>query len=292
MRRPIVVGIDGSPGGAAAAHYAASLARRRHAPLMMIQVFESLSHGYGPLMATAGYAVADEELRRAAEKSLAEAAAEIGSAYPGLIVDAQQRDGVAAATLIAESQEATATVLGSRGTGGFTGLMLGSVTAQVAAHGHGPIVVVRPAADPDGPILVGYDGSEAARAALSYGVREALDQDKPLVVANVYWEEPWGFHDPPAEDPHVTAERKAAALIEEALEFHLEEHPELRAQTRTIHSLNCEASLTEESARASLTVVGCRGRGGFAGLLLGSVSRALIHHAAGPVAVIHPTDIH
>jgi nucleotide-binding universal stress UspA family protein len=253
-------------------------------------VFESLFHGYGPLMFAGSYATAQDQLREAARQALEAAAAEIRATHPGLTVEARMRDGLVAATLIEESQGALASVVGARGKGGFAGLTLGSVPAQVAAHGHGPIVVVRPATDPDGPILVGYDGSEAARAALSYAAQEALDQKKRLVVAHVYWEEPWGFHHDPAEDPRAKAERRAQALIAEGLELHLEEHPELDAETRIIHSLNSEYSMIGESARASLTVVGCRGRGGFAGLLLGSVSRTLVHHAAGPVVVIHPSE--
>jgi nucleotide-binding universal stress UspA family protein len=289
MRRPIVAGVDGSPDGLAAAHYAASLAQRRGAPLLLISVFETLFYGYGPLMVAASYAVADEQLRKAAEESLEAIATEIRAAYPSLTVEAQLRHGLVASILIAESQEALATVVGSRGMGGFEGLLLGSVSSQVAAHAHGPVVVVRPAANPDGPILVGYDGSEAARAALGYAVDEALAQGKRLVAANVYWEEPWGLHHKPTADPHATALHKAEELIAEGLEDHLEAHPELQAETRTIHSLNEEFGMTEEAANASLVVVGCRGRGGFAGLLLGSVSQALVHHAACPVVVIHPT---
>lgn len=293
MDRSIVVGVDGSPGGLAAARYAASLAERRDAPLRLIHVFESLFYGYGPLFAAGNYAVADDQLRHAAEQSLANDASQIRAAYPSLTVEAHLREGVPAAVLIEESQEAVATVVGTRGLGGFAGLQLGSVSSQVAAHGHGPVVVVRPAEQPHGPVLVGFDGSEAAQAALAYGVREALDLKVPLAVANVHWEEPLGLQNPwgsqEKPDPAVTAVHKSQQLIDDALELAREEHPDLQVEIRTVHSLNPAYSLVEESAHASLTVVGCRGRGGFAGLLLGSVSRTLVHHAAGPVAVMHPT---
>ncbi len=289
MNRSIVVGVDGSPGGLAAARYAASLAERRDATLRIVHVFEGLFYGYGPLFAAASYAVADDQLRKASERSLANDVGEIRAAYPDLAVEHHLREGVPAAVLIEESQEAIATVVGARGLGGFTELQLGSVSSQVAAHGHGPVVVVRPAAQPEGPVLVGFDGSDASHAALAYGIREALDLKVPLAVANVYWEEPWGFKETPKPDPAITAEHKAQTLITDALELAREEHPDLQVEIRTVHSLNPEHSLIEESAHASLTVVGCRGRGGFAGLLLGSVSRTLVHHAAGPVAVLHPT---
>lgn len=290
MRRPVVVGVDGSPSAVAAAHYAASLAQRKDAPLLVLQVFETMFYGYGPLSFAATYALADEQLREAAGRQLTETVTEIRDAHPGLEVDWQLRQGHAAATLIAESQEATATVVGSHGMGGFTGLILGSVAAQVAAHAHGAVVVARPAADPMGPVLVGYDGSPGAQAALGYAVQEALALKAPLIVANVYWEEPWGFKPTPVPDPAITALHKAEQLLADALELPLEEHPDLQVEYRPIHELDPEHSLVEESARAGLTVVGCRGRGGFAGLLLGSVSQTLIHHAGGPVAVIHPSE--
>jgi nucleotide-binding universal stress UspA family protein len=290
MTRSIVVGVDGSSGARAAAHYAAAIAQRHHTTLTLVHVFETVFHGYGPVGLAGSYAASEEHLREPAERLLAETVNDIESSHPGVKVDSHLQTGGVAARLIDESEEAQLTVVGCRGMGGFANLMLGSVSAQVATYGHGPIIVVRPAAAPDGPVLVGYDGSQAANAALQFGVQEALSRKVPLVVANVYWEQPRGWHQQPATDPLITASHRAEQMINDALELPVEEHPELQYSIRTIHSPNPAHSLVEESAHAGLTVVGSRGRGGFAGLLLGSVSRTLIHHATGPVAVIHPTQ--
>lgn len=287
MRRPIVVGVDGSEQALAAAHYAAALARRWQAPLRLIYVFESVFYGYGPVALAGSYGVADDQLREASKQTLSEITREITAAHPDVETEQQVREGGAAATLIAESQDAGAIVVGSRGLGGFAGLMLGSVSAQVAAHGLGVVVVVRPGAVPDGHVLVGIDGSPAAHAALDYAVSEALARDVPLVVANAYWEAPWGFGMEPDIGAVVTAAQEATTLVEETVKPWRDKHPELRAEVRALHSMNPEQSLIEESEHAALTVVGSRGRGGFKGLLLGSVSRALTHHAHGPVAVVH-----
>jgi len=290
MTRSIVVGVDGSSGARAAAHFAAAIAGQRHATLTLVHVFESLFYGYGPVGLAGGYAISEERLRESAEHMLAEVASDIESSHPGVKVESCLETGGVATRLIEQSEDAQMTVLGSRGMGGFASLMLGSVSTHVATYGHGPIIVVRPAAAPHGPVLVGFDGSAGAEAALQFGVQEALARKVPLIVANTYWEQPWGWHQQPAVDPVITAQHHAEQMINDVLELPLEEHPELQYDIRTMHSLNPAHSLVEESAHAGLTVVGSRGRGGFAGLLLGSVSRTLIHHAAGPVAVIHPTE--
>lgn len=287
MPRPIVVGVDGSEQALAAAHYAGALAKRRQAPLRLIAVFESVFYGYGPTAMAGSYGVADDQLREAVKQTLSETAHEINSAYPEVEIEQQVREGGAAATLIAESQDAEVTVVGSRGLGGFAELMLGSVSSQVATHGLGVVVVVRPGGVPDGHVLAGIDGSPAARAALDYAASEALARGVPLVVATAYWDEPWRFGKEPETDPAVTAAHQATALVEEAVKPWRDKHPELRVEARTLHSMNPEHSLVEESEHAALTVVGSRGRGGFTGLLLGSVSRTLTHHAHGPVAVVH-----
>jgi len=287
MRRPIVVGVDGSEQALAAAHYAGALAKRGHAPLRLLYVFESVFYGYGPMVMPGSYGFADDHLRDSVKATLDEIAGQITSAYPEVELEALVREGGAAATLIAESQDAQVIVVGSRGLGGFAGLMLGSVSSQVAAHAHGVVVVVRQGGVPGGHVLVGIDGSPHSAAALGYAASEALARDVPLVVATCYWEEPWGFAPEPETEPAVAAAHQAAALVEEAVKPHRDKHPGLRVEARTLHSMNPEHSLVEESEHAGLTVVGSRGRGGFVGLLLGSVSRTLVHHAHGPVAVVH-----
>lgn len=290
MTRSIVVGVDGSSGARAAAHYAAAIAGRRHATLTLVHVFETLFYGYGPVGPGGGYAISEERLREAAELLLRETVDDIESSHPAVKVESRLETGGVAERLIEQSEDAQMTVLGSRGMGGFASLMLGSISTHVATYGYGPIIVVRPAATPDGPVLVGFDGSPGANAALQFGVQEALSRKVPLVVANVYWEQPWRWHQQPAIDPVIIARHRAEQMITDAMELPGEEHPELHYDIRTIHSLNPAHSLVEESAHAGLTVVGSRGRGGFAGLLIGSVSKTLIHHAAGSVAVIHPTQ--
>jgi nucleotide-binding universal stress UspA family protein len=256
----------------------------------LVHAYENLFYDYGPFMVAGSCAIADDEFRRGAAGSLDEMVEEIRAAHPGVDVTSQLTDGRTAAVLIAESQHAEITVVGSRGVGGFIGLLLGSVSAQVAAHGHGAVLVIRPAADPDGPVLVGYDGSSASAAALALGVKEALSRRVPLVIANVHWEDLDIRHPAPA-DPALVAARAAEQLLNDAVELPMEQHPELEVKILPIRSRNAASALVQESARAGLTVVGCRGRGGFAGLLLGSVSRTLVHHAAGPVAIVHPADL-
>jgi len=290
MTRPIVVGVDGSSGALVAAQYAAAVAVRHHTPLILLHVFKTQFRGNGPVEVAGSDVVAEQRLREAAEQMLAETANDVVAAHPAVKVDSRMETGAVAAHLIDASQDALMTVVGSRGIGGFAGLMLGSVSGQVSAHGHGPVVVVRRAADPQGPVLVGFDGSEGAHAALQFGVSEASLRQVPLVVANMYWERPWGWHQRPATDPVITARHRAEQMITDSLELPLEEHPQLHYEIRTIHSLDPAHSLVQESAHAGLTVVGGRGRGGFAGPLLGSVGRTLVHHAAGPVAIIHPTE--
>jgi nucleotide-binding universal stress UspA family protein len=197
--------------------------------------------------------------------------------------------GGPATVLIEQSRAAQVVVVGSRGIGGFSELLIGSVSAQVAAHAHGPVIVVRPPVPdetnapgpeqprhdlPLGPVLVGFDGSVASLAALDFAVEEAVLREVPLIMANV--------------DSHKP--KDAEDLIADAARVWEAKYPELSIELRAVRGEHPGYTLTQMSRDAALTVVGCRGLGGFTGLLLGSVSGALVHHANGPVAVIHPAE--
>jgi len=299
-QRPIAVGVDGSPSSLAAARYAAELAVRRQAPLRLIYGYQTSLYGYTPLGVPDPYAMGDESLRAEIDGLLKKAVTELRSDYPDLTdVDARQIAGGGASVLIDESRRAAVTVVGCRGVGGFQGLLLGSVSTQVAAHAHGPVIVVRPPvpdetdvdAQPveqvppaDGAVLVGYDGSRAAGAALDFGAAEAMRRKVRLIVLNAY--------SPPlrssADVPQ--AEGDSEQLLHSAIRPYAGQYPGLKIEPLSAQSTNVEKTMVDASAEASLTVVGCRGRGGFAGMLLGSVSRTLVHHAHGPVAVIHPSE--
>lgn len=289
--RPIVAGVDGSPSSLAAADYAAGLAERRQAPLHLI-------HGYGQVLyswAITGVPwpgeASDTEIRAEIGHEIEDLVQRLRRDHPRLVaIEARQIHEGAARVLIRHSAEAQATVVGSRGVGGFAELLLGSVSWQVASHGHGPIVIVRPpipdhivAPGPEapphrprplGPIMAAYDGSPAADAALEFAVAEALQRKVKLLATLVY---------PYAQD-------EAVQLLADAMKPYATAHPELDAELFTIQSEHTGYALVEASRNAALTVVGSRGRGGFAGLLLGSVSRTVAHHAYGPVAVVHPTE--
>ncbi|GAA3939004.1 universal stress protein [Actinomadura viridis] len=286
-RRPggIVVGYDGSQAGVQALEWAVAEARARDSALTVVHVWE--------LYVGASMAMPTVDLLTAAEGILAEGVEHVRKAAPGLRVDARLERGDAAARLIEVSRdlEAELAVAGSRGRGGFTGLLLGSVGAQLAAHAPCPVVVVRGPAEPRpaaaaGPVVVGVDGSPASVRALALGFTEAAAHGVPL-TAVVVWEPlpDLELDLPPlvgSEGLREAAEARLARLMIPGREL----HPGVEARGRVLTGRPREV-LIDAAAGASLLVVGSRGMGGIRGLLLGSVSNALLHHAPCPVAVVH-----
>ncbi|MEU8158171.1 universal stress protein [Micromonospora sp. NPDC048986] len=290
MNRPVVVGVDGSPSSLVAAEHAARAAVLRSRPLLLVHGYLHPS-GYGvPLNPyDLGVPAPPEEAQQMLERT----AAELTGRWTGLAVEVRQVLGGPAATMIEESRRAELVVVGSRGLGGFTGLLLGSVGAQVAAHAHCPVLVVRPDEQPipvDGPVLVGVDGSESSRLAAGLGADEARLRDVPLVLVHVGPSNEDRRVPDEIEESQAVYQAEAVTLLADASAAVRAAHPDLVVREHPVRADGAAQGLIEASGTASLLVVGTRGRAGFAGLLLGSVSQATIQHAHCPVLVAHPVS--
>lgn len=277
--RPVVAGVDGSPSSVAAAEHAATVALTRNAPLLLV-------HGY---LHPGGYGSAPLEPYQTfpppppahADVMLSDLAGSLRTTHPGLEVSHKQVLGGGSATLVAESRDADVVVVGCRGHGSLAGLLLGSVSSQVVAHAHCPVVVVRPAEPGQpatgSPVVVGVDGSPASTLALEHAAAEAARRELRLLVVHA------GV---PASEPDTG---QAEEVLAQAVEAARAAYPHLAVDSQVLHTADAAAGLVDASKDASVVVVGSRGRGGFTGLLLGSVSQALVHHAHCPVLVIPPT---
>ena len=195
--------------------------------------------------------------------------------------------------LLAASEDADLLVVGARGLGGFRGLLLGSVSQQCAHHTRIPIVVVREPEsgfDHERPIVVAVDGSSTAMRALQWALDAAKARKAPVTVVHAW--RPIMLATLDYSVPIVDVEAFATAgqqVIDEALAA-----VDLGGLPAPVERLVVEGaparSILAAADDASLVVVGSRGRGGFAGLLLGSVSQHVITHAACPVVVVPPSE--
>lgn len=272
MNRPVVVGVDGSPSSLVAAEHAARAAVLRSRPLHLVHGYLHPS-GYG--VPINPYELGIPKPNDEAQSMLDQLAADLADRWPGLTTEVRQVAGGPGATLVEESRRAELVVVGSRGHGGFAGLLLGSVGSQVTAHAQSPVLVVRPTEGPiavGGPVLVGVDGSELAEVAVGQAADEATRQQTKLVLVHV--------HPPGATDAAEVLDTAAAAVRGS--------HPGLTVTTRQLRAEKPDQALIDASRDAALMVVGSRGRGGFTGMLLGSVSQSLVQHAHCPVLVAHP----
>jgi nucleotide-binding universal stress UspA family protein len=292
QRTTVVVGIDHSEAAKAAVHYAAELASRRHLRLLVLHAFESAELN---VRATVGWTPDLEAVLRGSAERLTETTLkELATRYPDLDVTSRVDPGPTVAALLEESERAETLVLGSRGAGGFVGLAVGSTTLQVASHAHCPVVAVRAAVPGERPrhgVVVGVDGSELSEAAVEYGLRAASDVGESLVAVHV-WNQPAqlgpGVMLPVVYDPALV-EQEERLVLAESMAGWAEKYPDVSIEAKVLrgHPVHC---LVQEAAHARLLVVGSRGRGSVRSLVLGSVSHGVLHHAAGPVAVVHRTD--
>jgi nucleotide-binding universal stress UspA family protein len=282
----IVVGVDGSSPSLCALDWAAREASVRQCPLRIVHALVWPGPTGGPTVDPR-----HSGLRHAAERVLSAAADRARKAGPGLEITTALPAGVPAAALIDASHDAALLVVGHRGLGGFTGLLAGSVGIQAAARAACPVVVVRDGGldlpGPAGQVVVGVDGSDLSSRAIDFAFRHAARHGLGVVAVHAY------------ALPAVVAPTDAwlagndvagwrgdhVRLLTDALVGYRDQYPDVPVRQRVVHGRPAEV-LVAESARAAMTVVGSRGRGGLAGLLLGSTSQRVLHHATGPVAVV------
>jgi nucleotide-binding universal stress UspA family protein len=295
--RPVVAGVDGSEASWPAVLTGAWEAQQRRTTLLLVCGYvDPVTYLF---TATIPYSRRGYDPRNEANAMLVKTAERVIEQHPDLMVLTRLRSGSGGAALVEESTAASLVVVGARGSGGFTGLSIGSVGAQVAAHAHSPVIVVRPPFGEEaggmgtiprpGPIVVGVDGSSMTEAALAFAFEEASARQVPLVALYAWWMLPRDNLGPvhPGTYDDEEARTEAWRILAEAVAGWSPKYPDVPVEKRPVHTMNPSVALIEASAEAGLVVVGSRGRGGFTGLLLGSVGRDLVGHAHAPVAVIH-----
>ncbi|MGH4025866.1 MAG: universal stress protein [Pseudonocardiaceae bacterium] len=282
---PVVVGIDGSQSALRAVRWAAADARSLGRPLLVVHatVWPLIGHPAPPAVPADYRTLMVDEARRWLQQA-AEIAAD---AAPGIDIQHELLTGDAGPVLLAQSAGAREAVVGSRGLGEFTGMLVGSIATVLTHHAPCPVVIVRGAGDPAGPVVVGIDGSPASDGAVAYAFDAASRAGAPLTAvhtwSDVAVEQLWG--PPPSLLDWEAIREDQRRVLDERLAGWLDKYPEVTVkavveQDRPAHRLR------EAGRSARLLVVGSRGRGGFTGMLLGSTSRTLVYHAPCPLAVV------
>jgi len=233
----------------------------------------------------------DDARIEAGRRLLEDASVVAREAAPDVTTSTDLGHGSAAGHLIGMSATAGLVVLGSRGLGGFSGLVIGSIAVAVATHGQCPVVVVR-GTEPrttlrqEGPVVVGADGSPTSQAGIRFSFEAASLRDAPLVAVHAWSDVPL----PPSRELASSwdpVRQQELEVLDQRLAESRALYPAVRVE-RVVVRDNPAHVLLDRAEDAQLVVVGSRGRGGFRGLLLGSTSQALIYHAACPVAVVPP----
>jgi nucleotide-binding universal stress UspA family protein len=190
--------------------------------------------------------------------------------------------------------EADLVVVGSRGLGGFSALLLGSTSYRTVGHAPCPVAVIRgddsaTAAGRLRHIVVGVDGSRIARRALRWAIDEAALRDVALTVVHGYGGPSHGPHagsrsDALLDDPRAMAHDHALDVIDRALRI-VDPLPDVHIE-RVVALGSPAAVLLDRASVNTLLVVGTRGHGAIGRALVGSVSHQCLHHAPGPVIVV------
>jgi nucleotide-binding universal stress UspA family protein len=281
--KPIVAGTDGSEESLQAVGWAAREAALRGAPLRIVATAGLLPR-MRPHTSTGKYETVTDVLVEDRDRALAMAAERAAKAAAGVLIDTDELTGPTAQAVTESGAGALMLVLGSRGAGAFTALLLGSVSRYAASHASCPVVVIRdePPA-PHGLIGVGVADTDSCRDALTFALEEASLRHASLHAVHA-WHTPQTeisrvgqFFTESSAQAAADAARQLAGLLDECRA----KYPDVPVTHEVVHGHPARA-LAGLSARADLVVIGRRP--GVPGP--GSVRHALLNHAHGPVAVV------
>lgn len=280
----IIAGADGSAHSLAAVEWAAAEAVRHDLTLRIVCAVPGWVYDW---RASDRSGLADD-WRQHYKAFLGHAVDRAHEIAPTLEVSSDIVPGQAAAALLKAAEEAAMIVVAGRGIGELSGLVLGSTVTQVASHASCPVAVAGP---PDRAVhrevVVGVDGSQVSRRAIDVAFQEASLRKARLRAVHAWT-------GPVADEPGGTlpliydldvVEGDERRLLAECLAGRAERYPDVEVIEDTVQSHPVRA-LAGASARADLLVVGGRGRGGFAGLLLGSVSQAMLVRSHCPLVIV------
>lgn len=270
----IVVGVDGSERSRAALRWSERVAAAKGATLRAVVAWQYPAGAGLP----AGPAVLPgpaEMDQRTTEDLRAILDEELGALADQVQIEVGR--GPAAGVLLASAARTGVDmlVLGARGLGGFDGLLLGSVSQQCVEHSPRTVVVLRGEQSPtDGPIVVGLDGSEGSKRALTWAIDLADATGSELVAV------------------HAPGTGAAGAVLERAERALKEWCAPIRergiAHQQRVEGGEARTALERvaDETDAALLVVGARGLGPIQGLLLGSVAGYVVRYARRPIAVV------
>jgi nucleotide-binding universal stress UspA family protein len=282
----VVVGYDGTPGAEHALAWALREARGRGTGVELVYALSQPAYAPAAFVVPGTVVWADYMAMQAVHDMLTAAVAKAAVDYPDVPVTAVTERGAAVPVLRDHSAGAALLVVGSRGHRAFAGLLLGSVAEAVSAHASSSVVVVRdpvPLVD-DRPVVLGLDESDQTDATVGFAFEQAAALGVPLRAVHAWTPpgDPWTG--PPSVDREevAVAERTRAG---ELLDSWRAEYPSIPLTVESVAGHPYRV-LTQAATGAQLVVVGARGRGGFHGLRLGSVTRHLLHHGTTSIAVI------
>jgi len=291
--KPVVVGVDGSEESLRAVEWAALEAKRHSAPLRIVSAPAQVPRMHAYHASPAAIANA---LRGIAARALHAAITRSEEVAPGLAVTTGLLSGSPALAVAESGSGASMLVVGARGAGGFTAMVLGSVSRYVASRAPCPVVVVREESMAvHREIAVGIRDPQDITGTLAFAFEEAALRHADLVAVHTCYWFPSALHLKAGETAELRAagpeqvSAETARSLAATLDEWRDKYPGVPVRQDITHGHPARV-LASYSARADLVVLGRHGHPEDAGPGIGSIQHAVLDHAHGPVAVVPADD--